>query len=167
MKSIERTQSMISTGKTCICIIYQDNEPFAHECEALKKHVKENKLYEQYDFWTDGCNYADEDYIHVAKKTPDNDHERGGFCWRSAVWKFEEPGATDVDPPVPNPCVDTSNDIQNCVCCQDAVADTVVLPCLHKVACKICSDKLKEDTYNSWHCIVCRSAITGILENAK
>lgn len=52
---------------------------------------------------------------------------------------------------------------QQCIVCQDSEADTTVVPCCHTVACKACSDKLKTTT-NAKTCILCRQAITHVLE---
>lgn len=53
-----------------------------------------------------------------------------------------------------------------CVCCLDKPADTLVLPCMHSVACRACSQKLR-DTPNRVRCIVCRARITQVLEDGR
>jgi len=52
---------------------------------------------------------------------------------------------------------------QECMVCMERPADTLVLPCLHKVACKQCSNDLTRDPNNSTLCIVCRQKIQLIL----
>ncbi len=51
---------------------------------------------------------------------------------------------------------------QTCVVCDERPADTRVLPCNHRVACRVCSDKLKT-TPNARLCIVCRQEITEVI----
>lgn len=55
---------------------------------------------------------------------------------------------------------------QACVVCMDARANTLVLPCMHCVACMACSKRLK-DTDNRDKCIVCRQRIEEICADAE
>ena len=87
----------------------------------------------------------------MAKCSPAN--ETGGFCWRSAVWKFDGAfaavEASSSTPSGKRPASSSSSstpsgkrpDSQNesedtCSICEDAIADTVVLPCMHKCVCQ-------------------------------
>lgn len=90
MSIITIVKQIVESGDNCTKIVYRDDgsSTFDNEVKELKEYVSTNKLYLEYDFWTDGCNYADEDYIYISKRDPNNDHESSGFCWRSAVWKF-------------------------------------------------------------------------------
>lgn len=71
---------------TCI-VTYTDNGDYGSAdwtavIAALQAYVKQKGYMELYDFWTDGCNYADEDYIKMQLKGL----PRGGFCWASECW---------------------------------------------------------------------------------
>ena len=50
----------------------------------------------------------------------------------------------------------------NCIICEDAVADTLVLPCEHQVCCRACSARLK-NTPNAAACILCRTPVSAVL----
>jgi hypothetical protein len=51
-----------------------------------------------------------------------------------------------------------------CIVCNDAPRETLVIPCGHSVACKNCSDQLC-GTNNATQCIYCRQEITCIITN--
>jgi hypothetical protein len=53
--------------------------------------------------------------------------------------------------------------VDMCMVCLEAAPATMVLPCEHCVACKKCSDELK-DTINKDKCIYCRRSITDVLD---
>lgn len=55
-----------------------------------------------------------------------------------------------------------SDEINDCMVCLEHKADTMVLPCQHQVACRGCSDRLR-DTPNAHKCIMCRQPITSVL----
>lgn len=53
-----------------------------------------------------------------------------------------------------------------CMICWERVPDTVVLPCLHKVVCDLCSRALQQ-TADAKTCVQCRCVITQVLENCQ
>jgi hypothetical protein len=54
-----------------------------------------------------------------------------------------------------------------CIICFVNKPETLVLPCLHKVVCIECSDRLKTDPLNKYKCIICRSNIVFISEERQ
>ena len=189
---IERVLSAVRQDSDKLTIYVDDEYPhWSRDLKKLRARVATLKLWYVWDFWTDGCNYAYKSILHMAKCNPAN--ESGGFCWRSAVWKFdgeyvavETPSSTkrpvssssstapSAKRPVSSSSVSSSNP-QNepedtCSICEDAIADTVVLPCMHKCVCQKCSLRLgdRDSTdFNATHCIQCRQPIEKILLNAK
>ena len=55
------------------------------------------------------------------------------------------------------------SDVPECVVCLSAVPTTMVLPCMHAVACSSCSHQLARDRLNARRCVVCRAVITKVL----
>jgi len=55
-----------------------------------------------------------------------------------------------------------SESAQTCIICFDKPADTLVLPCMHQVVCKGCSEELKE-TPDHRTCVRCRCEIMNVL----
>lgn len=49
-----------------------------------------------------------------------------------------------------------------CCVCEDAEANTIAVPCGHRVVCRQCSVKLNKDGDNSTRCVVCRQTITHV-----
>jgi hypothetical protein len=51
----------------------------------------------------------------------------------------------------------------SCMACDNAVPDTIAIPCGHKVLCQACSKTLKEsNTFATRHCVKCNQEITGV-----
>jgi len=59
-----------------------------------------------------------------------------------------------------------SEAVQQCVVCMEKPADTLVLPCMHQVCCRLCSNALKM-TPNALKCILCRQSITDVLADKQ
>jgi hypothetical protein len=61
----------------------------------------------------------------------------------------------------PIEAVEAAEDENLCLVCMDHVADTLVMPCMHQVACVGCSTKLR-NTPNAAICIYCRGPVVSI-----
>jgi hypothetical protein len=185
-KLVARVLEAVKNDENELTIYVDDDyEHWSRDLEKVVDCVAMLKLWYSWDFWTDGCNYANTSILHMAKCSPAN--ETGGFCWRSAVWKFDGAfaavEASSSTPSGKRPASSSSSstpsgkrpDSQNesedtCSICEDAIADTVVLPCMHKCVCQKCSLRLEErdsTDFNAAHCIQCRQTIEQILLNAK
>jgi len=66
-------------------------------------------------------------------------------------------------PKVEEPKIE-SVDIEECMICLDKRPNTLVLPCMHQVVCKTCSDKLKT-TNDRRTCVRCRRPLTDVMED--
>lgn len=87
-----------------------------------------------------------------------------------SAWNAYESGAEPqpVPPPSPMDTVETKETTDSkgnqCIICCYRQANTLVLPCMHSVVCKICSDKLKA-TPDATKCVACRRHITSVLSD--
>jgi len=137
-------------------LVFDENTNDYEQARLIAKpHIKANGYHEVYEFWYDGCNYGGEDYIRGRPIKPDNGR-RGGSCWASGVWTFN-----DVESPKEQRGAPVPERADECVVCQDAPPDTLVIPCNHVVVCHDCSDALA-GTPNAHVCVVCRQPIEGI-----
>ena len=67
---IESIDMMVKNEDSSVCITYDNDDPkFSDDVKKVKKHVGEKKYDLKYDFWTDGCNYASQDYIRARRIT--------------------------------------------------------------------------------------------------
>lgn len=55
----------------------------------------------------------------------------------------------------------------DCIICCTNKANTLVLPCMHVVVCKECSNKLETDELNAHKCVMCRQNIESVLEDQE
>lgn len=133
-----------------------ETDDYKRAVAIAKPHIKANGYHQVYEFWYDGCNYGGEDYIRGRPIKPDNG-SRGGSCWASSVWTFDDVEQAPPPPPPPERA-------EECVVCQDAPPDTLVAPCGHVVVCHDCSDALV-GTSNAHICVVCRQPIESIYRN--
>jgi len=124
---------------------------------AVKQHVRRHGYHRTWEYWYDGCNYAGVDMIK-GRPIEDGNGRRGGSCWMSDVWRFEDP------PPRPPPR--PPSPAAECVVCLDAKPDTIALPCQHIVCCRACSRTLAT-TPSAHICVVCNTPIERVLADGE
>lgn len=82
-------------------------------------------------------------------------------------WCVYEPSCGFGDQVAPEPerpdlIADDEEHERQCMLCEDAPADTMVLPCEHRVVCAACSAKLNNTGYSK-KCVACTRPITMVL----
>lgn len=81
----------------------------------------------------------------------------GGWYKYTPILKGDEPPAKKASPAR----VSEDEEEQECMICLERSADTLVLPCGHKVVCDECSKKLRA-THDNKICVRCRCEITHV-----
>jgi hypothetical protein len=85
---------------------------------------------------------------------------------REYMAKTSSSSSSSSSEKVPEPAskkpVSTADEETLCIVCMEALAETVALPCRHKVVCKACSLRLKDSDLNGKLCVLCRQPIEGI-----
>lgn len=82
--------------------------------------------------------------------------------WDERWWRLKSEMERKEQPSEPACKKEKEQESQMCVVCMKDRANTIVIPCLHKVVCKACSAQLKNDAVNKSICVYCRQPIEGI-----
>jgi len=96
----------------------------------------------------------------VGDMSPKVEHSRHRIPWfreacsehnilHGCTWSSYEAGGYNPFPPI-------------CVVCLESPVDTLVLPCMHSVVCKTCSEKLA-NTPDAHVCVRCRKPLTEVM----
>lgn len=88
-RAMGKITKAIAANEDGLRIVYNENSyndsEWVEFIKSLKMEVFKRNLNKNYNFWTDGCNFASEDYVHMMKKSiPDT--QKGGWCWASPFW---------------------------------------------------------------------------------
>lgn len=78
-----------------------DIDRFNTLLKRVKQYVRDKGYHDKYHFWTDGCNYASQDYFNMCDKVLSQ--YRGGSCWRSGFWTWDEVAQPQTDAHSPSP----------------------------------------------------------------
>jgi hypothetical protein len=159
-------------SKKPLRLVFDDStDHYERAAKVARTHIQAKGYYKVYEYWYDGCNFSDEDYI---KGRPIQEGRRGGSCWSSEVWKFHDTEIPDEQEVMCGGVVEASAataaaaapEPDVCVVCMEGHPETLVIPCGHSVACRACSDQLAVGI-NAHRCILCRTEIETILVDGE
>ena len=152
---------------------------FTKTVNSLKEYNNLPKLYHK-----DGMIPIEEDYKHIKELLSDEYKNRhfksplsystkyGQLFYKNIISRIlkNQPMILPLIDPVPitkETEVSFDDDKEDeptmCCICESNPVKTLVLPCMHAVVCRNCSNQLKS-TLNAHKCIICRQEITDIIE---
>lgn len=91
-------------------LVFDDDTGDYERAEAAARaHIQAEGYYHIYEYWYDGCNFSDEDYIK-GRPIPEDGGRRGGTCWASGVWQFEETEPAAAPAAAPEEVIDVESE---------------------------------------------------------